>query len=617
MLLRQYIFVMFLQFMFVGNAYALNSMTLQSEDDFLEASEVFKIMPMQKDDGEFLIQSVIADTYYIYRKSLRLVDANGNDVTLKLPSGIAMHDEFFGDTEVYRGKTLSMRISQSVRAPLTLHWQGCAEAGICYPPQTITIPLLHDNAPERRTETDTNISVGSTQESSVSLNNETQSKTNKIVPNEIAQDQLAAERLNALGPVSGALLFLSFGLLLAFTPCSLPMIPIVSTMIIGSQANPRRAFILSICYVLAMASTYALIGVATGLAGANLQSVLQSPWLLGGFAALFLLFAASLFGLFELQMPSALMSRLNSVGQSRAGGSLIGAAILGFISALLVGPCMTAPLAGALIYIGQTGSALTGGIALFALGLGMGLPLLLIAIFGSKILPRPGAWMNRVRVAFGYVMVGMAIYMLSRFLSPTLTLLLWGGLALAAAIGLAAMAKVTQKRIRLAWAIHYSALLVAIWSTLMLVGAASGGSSTLQPLAHLSVFSNSDSQAQINYISAKSVEEIDEKIIDATEQDQWTMIDFYADWCVSCHVIERNVFGDPSVSKRLSRMQVLRPDVTQNDEVDKELMKHWQVQGPPTIILIGPDGIERRAQRTVGEVNAREFLALLDKAGAP
>lgn len=613
MLFRQYIFVFLLQFFLVGNTSAFNSISMQSDDDFLETSEVFKITPAQKDDGEFLIQSVIADAYYIYRKSLRLVDVNGNDVTLKLPSGIAKHDEFFGDTEVYLGKTLSMRISQSVRTPLTLHWQGCAEAGICYPPQTIKVLLPYDD-PAKSTIKAVSVAISA---SSSNLNDVVQGGTNKTVPIETAQDQLAAERLSTLGPVSGALLFLGFGLLLAFTPCSLPMIPIISTMIIGSQATPRRALILSIFYVLAMASTYALLGVATGLAGANLQAALQSPWLLGGFAGLFLLFAASLFGLFEIQLPSVLINRLNSGDQYRVGGSFTSAAILGFFSALLVGPCMTAPLAGALIYIGQTGSAITGGIALFALGLGMGLPLVLIAIFGSKILPRPGPWMDRVRVAFGYVMVSMAIYMMSRFLSPSLTLLLWGSLALGVAIGLVALAKVAQKRIRLSWAIHYSAMLVAIWSTLMLVGAASGGSSTLQPLEHLRLASNSASQTQINYISAKSVEEIDEKIIEATEKGRWTMIDFYADWCVSCHVIERKVFNDPSVSMRLTRMQVLRPDVTQNDEIDKELMKHWQVQGPPTIILVGPDGIERRAQRTVGEINAQEFLAILDKAGVP
>src|SRR5690606_29256825 len=254
----------------------------------------------------------------------------------------------------------------------------------------------------------------------------------------LAEDVGVARQLAALGPVAGTLLFFGFGLLLAFTPCTLPMIPIVSSMVVGSQAAPRRALGLSLAYVLAMAAAYAVVGVMAGLAGANLQAMLQSPWLLGSFAALFLLLASSLFGLFELQLPSAMVNRVESAGRGRSGGSVGGAAALGFLSALLVGPCMTAPLAGALLYIGQTGSAVQGGLALFALGLGMGLPLLVIAVFGARVLPKPGAWMDRVRVAFGYVMVGMAVMMLDRFLPGSVSLVLWGAWVLSVAIGLLA-----------------------------------------------------------------------------------------------------------------------------------------------------------------------------------
>jgi len=396
------------------------------------------------------------------------------------------------------------------------------------------------------------------------------------------------------------------------------MIPIVSTMVVGSQAKPRRAFLLSLSYVLAMAGTYAVVGVAAGLAGANLQATLQSPWLLGAFAALFLVLASSLFGLFELQLPSALINRVESAGRDRSGGSIPGAAVLGFLSALLVGPCMTAPLAGALLYIGQTGSAIHGAMALFALGLGMGLPLLAIAMFGARVLPRPGAWMDRVRVAFGYVMVGMAVMMLTRFLPGTVSLVLWGAWVLSVAIGLIAWGQAVAAKHRLAWTLRSGAVFAGLWSVLMLVGAASGGESALQPLVHLrgESVSTAPAAAGVAYAQAKSVEDVDAHLAQAALRGQWTLIDFYADWCVSCHVIERNVFYDAAVAVRLARMQVVRPDVTRNDTTDQALLKRWGVMGPPTLILVGPDGTERRDLRAVGEIDARAFLDRLDKAGS-
>src|SRR5690606_30261308 len=238
-----------------------------------------------------------------------------------------------------------------------------------------------------------------------------------------------------------------------------------------------RAFILSLCYVVAMAVTYAAVGVAAGLAGANLQATLQSPWLLGAFAALFLVLASALFGVFTLRLPSALVNRVESAGRGQAGGSVGGAAMLGLLSALLVGPCMTAPLAGALLYIGQTGSAVQGGLALFALGLGMGLPLLAIAMFGARVLPKPGPWMERVRVAFGYVMLGMAITMVGRFLPGALSLMLWGAWLLALAVGLLAWAQALVDRLHAAWMLRFGAAFAGLWAVLILVGAASGADS--------------------------------------------------------------------------------------------------------------------------------------------
>ncbi|MEW6167232.1 MAG: protein-disulfide reductase DsbD [Pseudomonadota bacterium] len=577
------------------------------ERQFLDAAEVFRLEPVQRQGDAFAAVGRIADGYYVYRHSIKAVDAQGRAVPLSLSAGTAKHDEFFGDTQIYTGDALRLRFAAAVTGALTLHWQGCAEAGICYPPQTMS--LILPAAAETSATGD-----------GAAAANRTAAPTDRRsagAASGIAEDQAAARRLAALGPVSGTLLFFGFGLLLAFTPCSLPMIPIVSTIVVGAQARPRRAFLLSLSYVLAMAGTYAVVGVAAGLAGANLQATLQSPWLLGAFAALFLVLASSLFGLFELQLPAALMNRIESAGRDRSGGSIAGAGMLGLLSALLVGPCMTAPLAGALLYIGQTGSALHGGLALFALGLGMGLPLLAIAVFGARVLPRPGAWMDRVRVAFGYVMAGMAVMMLARFLPATVSLVLWGAWVLSVAIGLIAWGQAVAARHRLAWTLRSAAVFAGLWSVLMLVGAASGGGSALQPLAHLRAGSTATAAAaaDVAYLPAQSVEEVDAHLAQAASRGQWTLIDFYADWCVSCHVIEREVFGDPAVSARLARMRVLRPDVTRNDATDRALLERWDVMGPPTLILVGPDGTERRDLRVVGEVDARAFLDRLDTVG--
>jgi len=596
----------------IGTAWAGSSLfSISTEPEFLDAVDVFTLAKVQRQGDEYVVQGHIADDYYVYRHSLRLVDGQENEVDLALPSGTPKHDEFFGDTEIYTGNTARLRFPATAAGPLTLHWQGCAEAGICYPPQTMQISTAGASVGPDGQSADQQLEALQAGPAPQGTSNPTGMSSGA----DVGEDQAAAQRLAALGPIAGTMLFFGFGLLLAFTPCTLPMIPIVSTMVVGSRANPKRAFVMSLSYVLAMAGTYAAVGVAAGLAGANLQATLQSPWLLGAFAVLFLILASSLFGLFELRLPSALVNRVESAGRGRAGGSVAGAAALGFLSALLVGPCMTAPLAGALLYIGQTGSALQGGLALFALGLGMGVPLLAIAVFGARVLPKPGAWMDRVRVAFGYVMLGMAVMMLTRFLTGTVSLLLWGAWILSVAVGLIAWAQAVAARHRLAWTLRSGAVFAGLWSVLMLVGAASGGESVLQPLTHLRGAPAVGTTSEIAYVEAKSVADVDARLAEAAARDQWTLIDFYADWCVSCHVIERNVFGDPAVGAVLARMQVVRPDVTRNDATDQALLKHWGVMGPPTLILVGPDGAERRDLRVVGEIDASGFLGRLNAAG--
>lgn len=621
--------------------------TGQKQPEFLEASQVFRVEATAGDDGRTLLRGTIAPGYYLYRHRLSVVGKAGQ-LPLVLSTGKAKTDEFFGRTEVYYD-AVDIAVTGGGATSATLHWQGCADAGICYPPQTMQVDLpflAKTTAPSLRPEsalegaatTDRQASpldaefapaANATNAVPASTSNTpatTAADRGAVNPRLLApgapasprngEDQQFAGRLATASLGTAIALFFGMGLLLAFTPCTLPMIPIVSSLIVGGQPGPRRALALSAAYVLPMALTYAALGVGAGLAGANLQATLQNPWLLGAFAAVFVVLALSMFGAFELQLPAWLGNRLDRAGRSQQGGTLAGAAFLGLLSALLVGPCMTAPLAGALIYIGQSGSALTGGLALFALGLGMGLPLLLIAVFGARILPRPGPWMDRVKAVFGYLLLALAISMLARVLSPSAVLVLWGAWLLAVALGFVAMAVPAGSGPLRRWLPRHVAALGAAWALALVLGGASGASDPWQPLAGLGAgvaSAQPPATPAVAYVHAKTADDLARRVAEAGARGQWTLVDFYADWCVSCHVIEREVFGDPRVAQQLAGMQVVRPDVTANDARDRDLTRAWQVAGPPTLLLIGPDGQERRAERTVGEIDADDFLQRLQR----
>ncbi|VVE53658.1 protein-disulfide reductase DsbD [Pandoraea anhela] len=603
---------------------ALAALPWQSGTQVLEASQVLRLEPPRHEDGGITIGSKIAKDHYVYRHSLRVEDDAGNPVAVTLSDGTRHSDEFFGESEIYYDVDLLLKLPALKSKYAVLHWQGCAQAGICYPPQTIRI-TLPDTASAATSDEPAPASAAPLPETpeadapaaAATAQNDAAGET------PLAADQETARKLATLDPITAKLLFFGLGLMLTFTPCVLPMIPIVSTMIVGNRPSPMRALGLSSAYVLTMALTYASVGVAAALAGANLQATLQAPWLLSAFAALFLVLAASLFGLFEIRLPSFIVNRLDAAGRQRTGGSVFGAAALGFLSALLVGPCMTAPLAGALLYISQTGNAWMGGGALFAMGLGMGTPLLAIALFGARILPRPGAWMVRVRIAFAYVMVGMAVMMLSRFLPGHVSLAMWGALGLGLAVGVAGWAWAIRGKTA-GWALVFLATLTGLWSVMLLVGAAAGSDSLMRPLAQANIGNGGGrggpeaagerKTGPVDYVSVKSAQDVDARIAQAAAKGQWTLIDFYADWCVSCHVIERNVFANPAVAARLAQMQVLRPDVTKNDPVDQALMKRWGVMGPPTLILVDATGKEVREHRMVGEMSVAAFLGRLDAA---
>jgi thiol:disulfide interchange protein DsbD len=380
---------------------------------------------------------------------------------------------------------------------------------------------------------------------------------------------------------------------------------------------------LSLAFVLPMALVYAALGAAAALVGANLQALLQNPWMLSAFGLIFIALALSMFGFYELQLPSLLRNRLDRASVGQRGGTIAGAAAMGALSAVLVGPCMTAPLAGALLYISNTGDVLTGALVLFAMGLGMGAPLLLVGTLGAKLLPRPGAWMNRVKALFGFVLLGTAIVMVARVLPAAVTLGLWGAWLLAIALGLLSLHSALPSG-RASWLSRYLALLIGLWGGAMVIGAAAGGDSILQPLRSIGQSTAAtgasgnpaaaiDNSFMSRFAQIKTQQDLTARVAEAGQRGQWTLVDFYADWCVSCHVIEREVFGDTRVQQALGNVQLLRPDVTANDLDDRDLMQAHQILGPPTMLLIGPDGQERRALRVIGEISSDGFLERLAK----
>ena len=571
-----------------------------AQEDFLPPEQAFRLTVTKAEDGLLRLNWTISKGYYLYRKQVKVEgDPPGSVQQAQLPAGTLKTDKFFGETEVYHD-SLTVLVNAPDAQTLKLGWQGCADAGLCYPPQSLQVKL-------------SDVAATPTAEQSAIAPDVKQAAAGAL-----GEDQDLAERLSRINAGWMLLVFFGLGLLMTFTPCVLPMVPILSSLIAGSGAGPRHGFVLSLAFVLPMAVTYAVLGAGAALAGANLQAMLQNPWVLGAFGLMFVVLALAMFGLYELQLPAMLRNRLNSASQSQRGGTIAGAGAMGVLSALLVGPCMTAPLAGALLYIGNTGDALTGGLALLSMGLGMGVPLLLVGTLGARLLPRPGCWMNRVKVLFGFVLLGTAIVFVARVLPPALTLGLWGAWLLGMALSLLALASKVDAGVGRLLSRH-GALLLGLWGGAMVVGAAGGAQNPWQPLVFSAGGAVPAQAAGVNNVMArfapvKTQQGLQARVAQAGQRGQWTLVDFYADWCVSCKVMEREVFSDPRVQQALADMQLLRPDVTANNADDQALLRVHQILGPPTLLLIGPDGQERRAERVIGELGANEFLARLQRA---
>ena len=564
---------------------------------------------------------------YLYRDKFNFEIISGTGHTLgaiAMPDGDLKDDEFFGRMEVYHQRVkVSLPISSETNASnlytIAYSYQGCVEDRICYPPISKYLNVnqgagLIDISDQRlQLASFDNQSDSSVPGSSAATSRMPTPDTQPVSE----QGQFAQLLLNGNIFIAIGLFFLA-GIGLTFTPCVFPMIPILSSIIAGQgeSITTRKAFSLSLVYVLSMATTYAIIGAIVGYYGAkfNIQIWFQDPWVLSSFATVFVLLAISMFGFYEIQMPAAIQSRIIALSNSQQGGTLIGVGLMGGFSAIIVGPCITAPLVGALIFISQTQDWLLGALALFALGLGMGVPLMLVGTSAGKLLPHAGLWMDRVKAVFGVVMLAFAIWLLERFLPTDIIMLLIAALVITSAIYLGALDSLSETATGWKRLSKGIGVIFLITGAVYLIGAASGSKDLIKPLKGIvtSAATGSISNGEENRIlfaQIKGEQGLQLALANSVRLNQATMLDFYAEWCISCKVMERYAFRHPGVLRALNQVATLQADVTDNDAIDSQLMQSLGIYGPPAILFFDSSGREIRYRRVVGEMSGEEFAA--------
>lgn len=572
---------------------------VSQDDEFLPPDEAFQFSAEAHGGDAVALRWVIADGYYLYRHRMAAkTDDPGVTVgALSLPAGKKKTDEFFGEVEVYYQQ--AEVLVPVIRAPgagpfaLKVTYQGCADAGLCYPPITKTVNLT---LPPAGTPAATAAPPSPAGGEMVA-----------------EQDRLAA--MVATGNLAVVLAtFFGFGLLLAFTPCVLPMIPILSGIIAGqgTQATAARSFMLSLVYVLGMSLTYTVAGAAFAAAGQQAQSFFQQSWIIVVFALMFVALSLAMFGMYELQLPASLQTRLSMASGRQRAGTFTGTFVMGALSALVVTACVAPPLVAALAVIGQTGDVLRGALALFALSLGMGAPLLLVGVAGGKLLPRAGAWMNTVKALFGVMFLGVAVWMLERILPPPLTLALWALLAFVAGYYFGGFGRREDRPSAGLQVARGVGLFAMAYGIVMLVGAAAGAGDPLQPLKGVALQPGKGAASAVQaealpFRKIASLTDLERELAAARGAGQPVMVDFYADWCVSCKEMEKYTFSDAQVQAELGSFVLLKADVTSNNADDQALMRHFGIFGPPTTAFYGPAGNECRNYRLVGFVAAEPF----------
>ena len=604
-----------------GGSALFDSFGLDNQDDILNVDEAFKLST-ETTANSLIARFQVAEGHYLYRDKTHILidDADVTASKLQLPAGDAKDDPIFNTTLFVFHRdfeaTLPFRYTGSgdKEVIFKIQYQGCSEiAGICYPPQTkmITAKLPAASA----------VGAAAVIDPALDIPPSTEASTDDSLVSE--QDKMS-DALRSGNTWITLLAFFAAGLLLAFTPCVFPMIPILMGIIVGQgeAQSVRKSFTLSLVYVLAMASTYTIVGILVGLSGENIQAWFQNPWIIGSFAAIFVALAFSMFGFYELQMPASVQNKLAQISNNQRGGTLLGTAIMGFLSALIVGPCVTAPLVGALIYIAETGDAVLGGMALFSLSMGMGAPLLILGASAGKVLPKAGAWMETTKAVFGVMLLGLGIWLLERVAPAAATMALWAALLIVSAIYMGALT--TLNKGESGWHKLWKGLgiILLLYGIAIFIGMMAGNRSIFQPLqglgnsgSSMSMQSTSNQQAShLNFKQIKGIEGLNAALAEAKAQNKAVMLDFYADWCVSCKEMEALTFSDPAVQQALAGIVLLQADVTLDDDKDRALYKHFGIIGPPSIMFFNREGRELKNFRTVGYMKAERFAQHIQRS---
>jgi thioredoxin:protein disulfide reductase len=588
----------------------LPTLTGSKQPSFLQPDKAFGLDVSARDAHTLQANFNVTPGYYLYRDKITFTtkDSAIKVTAVTLPKGEIKHDPNFGDTEVFhqsfQAEITLNRPNNNEATSITLNavYQGCSEQGLCYPPIT---PTLRVSLPDATT---------GQLAPPVITEAPPPSSQATLLPTPVSEGPQIARLFKGGSFWLIVSFFFGAGLLLALTPCVFPMIPILSGIIVGRghKITHMHAFILSLAYVLGMAITYAAAGVAAGFSGNLISNALQTPWVLGSFAAVFVLLSLSMFGFYEFQLPTALQSKLSDTSNRLHGGHLSGVFVIGALSAIIMGPCVAAPLAGALLYIGQTHDAVLGGVALFIMALGMGAPLLLIGTSAGVLLPKAGAWMEVVKQFFGVMLLALAIWIIQPLLPVSVQMLLWAALLIFSAVYLRALDALPHNASGWHKLLKGIGLFALLLGAAYLIGALSGARDILRPLGNIGR-TETPAPATLQFSRVKDIQELDQRIAQARGKS--VMFDFYADWCISCKEMERFTFSDAAVKAKLKPVLLLQADVTANSEADKALLQRYGLFGPPGVLFFDTQGKELVDFRVTGYQDAAQFLKTLQGVG--
>ncbi|GAA0811237.1 protein-disulfide reductase DsbD [Colwellia asteriadis] len=584
---------------------------LSNDDEFLRVDEAF-IFNFYQQGKQLKVSFDISEGYYLYRHQFKFKATDATLATVELPTGESHEDEFFGVQQIFTNKLeFDVNITEAMASgSIKISYQGCAEKGLCYPPTSKVVML--DQVTKTTNELSSSSAVlsaiGATDNETNNTSDNSNSANNTPSSTKSEQHQLA-DMLKQDSLLLTLIAFFVGGLLLSFTPCVFPMYPILTGIIVGQgkKLTTKKAFTLSFFYVQGMAVTYTLLGVVVALAGAKFQAVFQHPAVLIGLSVLFIFLALSMFGVFNLALPASWQNKLNNLSNKQKGGSITGVLMMGVISGLVASPCTTAPLTGALLYISQTGDVVLGASALYALSLGMGLPLLILGSSGGKLLPKAGAWMNIIKNIFGLLLLAVPVFLLERFIPEVASQALWALLILAAATYFY-VTNQNHAQTQNEKGFWYGVRALVIF--LMMFFGANLAYQLVMPNTH-----NSTQQAALHpeFTVVKNQEQLESAIMSANQQGKTVMLDLYADWCIACKEFEKYTFSDAEVQKALSNTLWLQVDMTDFDSPDNaQLVKHYKILGLPSILFFDLQGNELTSQRTTGFMDAKAFTAHIE-----